>query len=832
MPSSLETVQNTVRVSVCLPVYNGAAFLEEAIESVLTQTLTDFELLISDDHSTDNSPAIIESYASQDKRIVNWRNDRCHGLFANYNLCLERASGEYIKPFAQDDIWAEDLLLKQAQLLDEHPEVALVAARRVLVDELGEMLNEVPLDLEDSLGIRQVYETKKVLKTCMSHPLNNLIGEPCAVMFREIFKGSGFDNRYRHAGDLEYWMRILRNGNLGMVRERLVFFRRHGKSATSGNINRLWAFTDMVHLAEQAAEVLEEMGSSREIFLRSAFTAASHCLPRLTNGEVDLATAIDRNQCSGDDIAALQQSLALTIGMLTHSPSAPHGSDTELQLNERRIQRSEKTLQLLLGSPYWQATRLLRECNRLLSTGQAKSSHLNKTEKQDTPLQRQISYLQYLQCNKKLVVKSRSWRISRVLRGLFKRNMVITDSAPVSPDASKKKQKLAPEVTAKVVATKRPAAAATAPTPVVQTSNVQTEWKRGGLRWTIKAGFLNRPYDVVLAIHEASRTGAPSLGLALAKTFRDSGLNCLIVLKKGGELTDDFSNTCDVLNLSLQKDPAWTLYEELGALLAAGLLKPQTKVFLNSAVLFDLSVPFKKHGMFVVALIHEFVSMLSDAERDCLFEHSDLNIFSSKFTLDEATKLSSGMAQTHIVQQGLIDPLFGTYTRQAGKAFLKEKFDIKPETFVVLACGSAELRKGIDHFVTVAGQLLSNTRPKPDLKFIWVGGHKVSLYDAYWWALRDTEKLGLDKDIFFLESQEDIQPYFAAADLFLLPSREDPLPCVLHFAHASSLPVVAFEKSGGVHEVLSEGGGTLVPYGDINAMAEVLRPSLVQGFHD
>src|SRR5579883_1951770 len=91
-------------ISVCLPVFNGEKFLLEAIGSVLEQTYSNFELVIIDDCSTDASVEIIESFARMDERIRFYRNTSRLGLFANYNECMLKADGEYIKPFAQDDV--------------------------------------------------------------------------------------------------------------------------------------------------------------------------------------------------------------------------------------------------------------------------------------------------------------------------------------------------------------------------------------------------------------------------------------------------------------------------------------------------------------------------------------------------------------------------------------------------------------------------------------------------------------------------------------------------------------------------------------------------------
>src|SRR5262249_45554876 len=112
-------------ISICLPVFNGQTFLASCLESALSQDEGNFELLISDDCSSDNSFDIITSFARADSRIIHWKNERRLGLFANYNKCLSRACGKFIKTYAQDDLWKVDLLGKQVERLKQNQSLSL-----------------------------------------------------------------------------------------------------------------------------------------------------------------------------------------------------------------------------------------------------------------------------------------------------------------------------------------------------------------------------------------------------------------------------------------------------------------------------------------------------------------------------------------------------------------------------------------------------------------------------------------------------------------------------------------------------------------------------------
>ncbi len=127
-------------ISIGLPVYNGEPFLEQAIESVLNQTYRNFELVISDNGSTDGTEAICRSYGAKDSRIRYARSKKNRGAAWNYNRTFELARGRYFRWFAADDILAGTLLEKSADVLDSRPEVVLCFTGIVDIDSEGNEL--------------------------------------------------------------------------------------------------------------------------------------------------------------------------------------------------------------------------------------------------------------------------------------------------------------------------------------------------------------------------------------------------------------------------------------------------------------------------------------------------------------------------------------------------------------------------------------------------------------------------------------------------------------------------------------------------------------------
>jgi glycosyltransferase involved in cell wall biosynthesis len=330
----------------------------------------------------------------------------------------------------------------------------------------------------------------------------------------------------------------------------------------------------------------------------------------------------------------------------------------------------------------------------------------------------------------------------------------------------------------------------------------------------------HRPYDMVLAVHQASRTGAPLLGLSLVKQFAGRGINCLVVLLAGGELTAEFNACSDVLNLSAVEDAAGVLDQELELMKNLGQLEPRTIAYLNSLELHSLFNTFKRHDCRIISLVHEFVSNYSRAVGENLFKQSAVTVFSSKATHQDALNSSQSVGKTVVLPQGLLDASFGSMSREKGREFLLANYGIGPSTFVVIACGTADQRKGIDIFSQVAREILLGMGEAIDMQFIWIGGGTAGQNDdATKWAKSDAQQGGLGSLVHFVGPQKDLEAFFVGADVFLLPSRQDALPCVLHQAMAAGVPVVAFQGSGGADDVLADGGGKLVSYGSASAMS-------------
>jgi len=137
------------RVSIGLPVYNGQNYLQEAIESILSQTFEDFELIISDNASTDRTQEICREYAAKEPRIRYYRNKQNLGAAFNFNHVFKLSTGEYFKWAAHDDMCASELLSKCVRILDYDPSIVLCHSKVKIIDENGNFLKNYNLQLNN-----------------------------------------------------------------------------------------------------------------------------------------------------------------------------------------------------------------------------------------------------------------------------------------------------------------------------------------------------------------------------------------------------------------------------------------------------------------------------------------------------------------------------------------------------------------------------------------------------------------------------------------------------------------------------------------------------------
>ncbi|NND94952.1 MAG: glycosyltransferase [Flavobacteriales bacterium] len=235
------------KVSVCIPIYNGESFLQEALDSIAAQDFQDIEVIISDDNSKDRSLELCRVFKDCQPFPVHIFSHRPSGIGANWNNCLDKAQGEYIKFLFQDDVLEPDCISSMVEVLYSNDDIGLVASKRNFLIEssidqefvkrwigiFGDLQTEFEGEKKPFLRLtRSIFGKESFAEL----PLNK-IGEPSAVMFRKkFFETLGpFREDLKQSLDYEYWYRILNIAAIAILPDKLVGFRLHAGQATNSN---------------------------------------------------------------------------------------------------------------------------------------------------------------------------------------------------------------------------------------------------------------------------------------------------------------------------------------------------------------------------------------------------------------------------------------------------------------------------------------------------------------------------------------------------------------------------------------------------------------------
>lgn len=208
-------------VSVVLPVYNAERYVAQSIESVLSQTFTDFELLIGDDCSSDRSLDIINHYAAQDARIRVIQNPENYGGGKTRNRLIAEAQGTYVAAMDADDISLPDRLALQVQFLNDHPEVVCLGGAHDLIDGDGRLLTRLHLP----------EQNEEIQSLALAG--HGSICHPCAMIRRTVLQElGGYDEAMISAQDLDLWLRLGERGQLANLPDAILKYRLHSNSVS------------------------------------------------------------------------------------------------------------------------------------------------------------------------------------------------------------------------------------------------------------------------------------------------------------------------------------------------------------------------------------------------------------------------------------------------------------------------------------------------------------------------------------------------------------------------------------------------------------------------
>ncbi len=246
------TANKAPAISVVMGVYNGAGFLEEAIESILQQTFRDFEFIIIDDGSTDRTPQLIKRWARRDSRIVARKNPANIGLAKTLNRGIKEARGQWIARQDADDRSLPERFEHQMDFLAAAPEVGLLGAGCWIIDKNGQR-QPLPRTLPQTHG-----------EICWHLLWQNPFYHSAVIFRRQLAQAHLYDETLASAQDFELWGRILQVTRGANLQEPLLESRRH-PNRTSDTASAQQQKNAAIIMAKRLNELMPDHGWPEEV---------------------------------------------------------------------------------------------------------------------------------------------------------------------------------------------------------------------------------------------------------------------------------------------------------------------------------------------------------------------------------------------------------------------------------------------------------------------------------------------------------------------------------------------------------------------------------------
>lgn len=276
------------KISICIPMYNAARFIKDCIDSVLSQSFKDFELLVVDDGSNDDSCDIVNSIKDNRIRLIQNKHDYVGSL----NMLLDEAKGKYIARMDADDVMYPNRLAIQYEYMESHPNVDVVGGRMVAFKRF---IKEPLYDLNVKSGSLCISDMLD--NCCICHP--TVMFRAASINGKEKFR---YDKQMAYAEDYDLWMRMLASGKKFFnLEEKLTYYRLHEQQVTTS------------HHEEQAqkSKVIRTWALRKQIVLENKAFHEPAMIPETTNK----LTVVMPFKNEGEEVANTVKSIRDTAGM-------------------------------------------------------------------------------------------------------------------------------------------------------------------------------------------------------------------------------------------------------------------------------------------------------------------------------------------------------------------------------------------------------------------------------------------------------------------------------------------------------------------------------------
>ncbi len=793
------------RVSVILTSYNQANYLRASIDSVLNQTFSDFEVRIWDDASTDGSWEIISSYS--DQSIHAFRTaDNTRGAYMAQAVA-EAGGVDFVAIQHSDDYWEPQKLEKQVAFLDQHPEIGAVFSNALIITETGEPLRD------PSHPYSTVFDQpNRTRQQWLNHFFyrGNALCHSSVLIRKSCYDVCGsYRQGLAQIPDLDLWVRLCQTYEIHVLPDKLVRFRVHSDSASADTpqVRSRWDF-----------EFLQVVGNYRRI------SSAEELLAIFPSArKYALPDGID---------------LGYALGMVAlEAPTPKPAKLFGLQLLFEALNDRERAARIkaLYGFEHPNLVGLAAEYDvfsidwvESLSAKSVQSEQdlrnltgkLAQSEQDLRNLTGQLAQSEQAVTDLTSEVKAMQSRLSVRLAG---RLQAFVET--LLPQGTRRR------ATYEILHKDARILFAEGPSGVwsrlryASPSELASRRDLAALRINVR-----QPENAVVVVsHDARTGGASHLALHICRVLHEVlGKDVFTILLDGGPLTGEFERYSQVYSIDLKDTSPPEQVEIADGLVAQMQAQGLSQCIANTTLSGSLLPILKEHGFRVVTLIHELptsIALLNSVKSaQNIVRCSDRIVFPADFVRGQFLQAYGPREENAVVRpQGLYRTIPDGMARAEARGRIRSKIRAHDNATIVIGCAYGDLRKGVDVFVEVGRRLLVRG-PGLDVHLVWIGDVDAQLKR---WLEHDMRVLQSEDHLHILGYVEDPLPIFLGADVFLLTSREDPFPAVVPMAMDAEVPVVAFDKAGGIRELLSGGRGIIVPYLDVeamvNAVADLIR---------
>jgi glycosyltransferase involved in cell wall biosynthesis len=333
--------------------------------------------------------------------------------------------------------------------------------------------------------------------------------------------------------------------------------------------------------------------------------------------------------------------------------------------------------------------------------------------------------------------------------------------------------------------------------------------------------------NLVTISHEASRTGAPKIIAQLLEYFKQHyNLNRYTILHNPGPIYREFGSRSHVTCLNLKRQASWRLNYQLQRFVNRLDRRKPTLVLCNSMESRFIAWALQRYQLPTVYLVHELPSSYSAEDYQRVYDTSQKVIFPAEIVRRAAESVAPvPPGKGVLLPQGLLDESFGTrFDRATARQEIRQELGLPTDAIVLLGCGTLDMRKGIDHFANIARQWYATPRldARP-VHFVWIGGGFAGRHSTKHFIELDLKYSPAQPFVHFVGERDSVEKYFMGGDGFLMTSRVDPFPCVIHEAMAAEIPIIAFDQAGGAAEAVRTDAGFVLPFGDYGQVTRIIE---------